>query len=606
MDKIISDILDQLRSGRELDGKRLAAIIHAHNRELEPGKRHYSKKRLLPYYFKEKRAVSELWRSWGVDDELEAKLIATLRVKPRRTESGVATITVITKPWPCRGNCIFCPNDLRMPKSYLHDEPACQRAERVFFDPYLQVVARLRALSEMGHPTDKIELIVLGGTWSDYPQSYRIWFVEQLFRALNDPREVALGRARERKGAYRSAGLSNAPEALEGLVAAEQSRIDSGMATYSEGFEALYAATGWSEVSRWQSATFEQLSEQQRINETAAHRAVGLVVETRPDLIDADSLIELRRLGCTKVQIGVQSLDENVLAQNGRSIEIKRIARSFELLRLMGYKIHTHFMVNLYGSTPDADIADYERFVSDPRFMPDEVKLYPCVLVEGSALGKLYESGRWVPYTSEELEGILLADMMATPRFTRVSRMIRDISAVDIIAGNKRANLRQLIDARAEERGVRFVEMRSREVAGDDPSIEELELRETEYATSATDEIFLEWVTPQDSIAGFCRLSLPRREALEALGGELPIAPGEAMIRELHVYGKTARLGISEGAQHLGLGRRLLERACDIAAQRGYGAIRVISSIGTREYYRNLGFADGELYQRKELGGFDR
>lgn len=186
MEDIILNILSELAVGREVDDRSLVKIINAQARRDAADKRAYAKRRLLPFYQRVKRDEPQRWASWGVTPELEEKLLAVLRMKPRRTASGVATITVITKPWPCSSDCRYCPNDIRMPKSYLHGEPACERAEQTWFDPYLQVSARLTALSQMGHAIDKIELIVLGGTWSDYPREYQIWFVSELFRALND------------------------------------------------------------------------------------------------------------------------------------------------------------------------------------------------------------------------------------------------------------------------------------------------------------------------------------------------------------------------------------------------------------------------------------
>ena len=186
MEQIILNILEALRRGETVDDKALVKLIHAEARREGADKRDLAKRRLLPFYQRVKREEPARWAAWNVDADLERQLLQVLRMKPRRTASGVATITVITKPWPCSGDCLFCPNDLRMPKSYLHAEPACARAEQNCFDPYLQVSARLTALSQMGHATDKIELIVLGGTWSDYPQGYQAWFMSELFRALND------------------------------------------------------------------------------------------------------------------------------------------------------------------------------------------------------------------------------------------------------------------------------------------------------------------------------------------------------------------------------------------------------------------------------------
>ena len=259
-------------------------------------------------------------------------------------------------------------------------------------------------------------------------------------------------------------------------------------------------------------------------------------------------------------------------------------------------------MLNLFTATPESDKRDYRTFVTDEAYRPDEIKLYPCALVAGTQLVDRFEDGSWRPYTEDELIDVLSSDMMVTPPYTRVSRMIRDISANDILVGNKKTNLRQLVDQHLESIGASVEEIRFREISTGDVDMEELELRDVAYTTTATDEWFLQWVTPEGMIAGFLRLSLPHRDAVERYGDELPIKSDEAMSREVHVYGFATRID-TEGhsAQHHGLGRILVERACDIASESGYHAVNVISAVGTRAYYRKLGFADNGLYQRKSL-----
>ncbi|MCL2826648.1 MAG: tRNA uridine(34) 5-carboxymethylaminomethyl modification radical SAM/GNAT enzyme Elp3 [Eggerthellaceae bacterium] len=603
METLLLDILEELRKTGVLDEKRLARIIHAHNLGLKDNQQHYAKKKLLPYYLKVKESDPSRWAAWGVDEATEKLLFATLQVKPRRTASGVATITVLTKPWMCAGACLYCPSDLRMPKSYLAREPACQRAERNFFDPYLQVASRLRALAQMGHDTDKIELIILGGTWSDYPESYQVWFVAELFRALNDTGGIERN-AEERRSFYKAKGLSNRADELSVQAAPLQLQVNRGEITYNQAAYRLYGeSAAWLEVAQSQVAGFDELERQHAINETAAHRAVGLVVESRPDAVTCESLTQLRRLGCTKVQMGIQSLDPLVLRANSRAIGLDTIRNAFELARVFGFKVHAHFMVNLYGSTPEADIRDYRRFVTESAYLPDEVKLYPCVLVEGTGLCRHFDDKTWKPYRAEELVEVLTADVLNTPPFVRLSRMVRDISADDILAGNTKANLRQLVEERALAFGAPINEIRHREINLAETDIERLALEVFPYETTATDEFFLQWVTPVGRIAGFLRLSLPKADYVRKLEHLLPVKPDEAMIREVHVYGKVARLHESgTGAQHLGLGRRIIEAACEICVAKGYRKVNVISAIGTREYYRALGFADNGLYQQKPLG----
>lgn len=638
MEEILLQIAALLREGRQVDDAVVTKLVHAASRgAAQPP----AKRQLLPFYLRTKQEDPARWASWHITPDLERELLRAIRIKPRRTASGVATITVITKPWPCSGDCVFCPSDLRMPKSYLHDEPACARAEQNRFDPYLQVSSRLTALSQMGHATDKIELIVLGGTWTDYPESYQLWFMSELFRALNDDavadeaanpmlRRSAVGRGAAaatidavpdgclprgvaaRRARYREWFLAKDAEALaqrrDELQAVVDAGLGGGRGSYNAAVKELYGAgSAWGRAMSWQSASWEELERQQRANERARHRVVGLVIETRPDAVTARSLRTIRRLGCTKVQMGMQSVDQRVLDVNERRVDVARMEEAFALCRLFGFKIHAHFMVNLLGSTPHADKADYLRFVGPGPFQPDEVKLYPCALIEGARLVGRHKSGEWEPYTEGELLDVLASDIVATPAFCRVSRMIRDFSSNDIVAGNKKPNLRQMVERRLAASAQECVrEIRYREIGSDALDPDELELDVVAYETPTSEERFLQWVTPEGKIAGFLRLSLPDQrfvaECAKRYGDDAPVGLREAMIREVHVYGVAARVG-QEGvaAQHRGLGRSLVARACELAREAGFERINVISAVGTREYYRSLGFADHGLYQHKAL-----
>ena len=617
MDELIVDILQQLRDGSQgaLDTHQLEMLINSHNSGIDSSthsterEKLIPKRAILPYFLRVKQENSSLWQSWNVSPELEERFIRSVRMKPRRTASGVATITVITRPHTCSSNCIYCPCDLRMPKSYLANEPACQRAELTFFDPYVQVAARLQALHQMGHSTDKVELIVLGGTWSDYPEGYQYWFIKELFRALNEwPNSPS--HIQERLNWYTSFGLQNSEEALSSFVAEQQAAVFDDTATYNQAFHKLYDTSqphqsAWSQMQ----STYDELVEQQHVNETAAARVVGLVIETRPDTITSDNLRMFRQLGCTKIQIGIQSTRQEILDANQRQMSVAQIKRAFSLIRLYGFKIHSHLMVNLLGATPEADKQDFKTFVTDPGFLPDEIKLYPCALVSGTQLVQKYREGAWQPYAKDELVDVLVQDVLATPPYVRISRMIRDISATDILVGNKHTNLRQMVEQELAAKDVasRVQEIRFREINQQQVRAAELTLQDFTYTTAVSDEHFLQWVTADNKIAGFCRLSLPHWDKLTAgacdvTANELLVQPGQAMIRELHVYGQALSLG-SEGmsAQHQGLGQKLLAKASSIAAEAGYTSLNVISSIGTRAYYRAQGFTDAGLYQQKAL-----
>lgn len=518
-------------------------------------------------------------------------VLPRLRRKPQRSASGVTPVSILTRPHPCPGECIFCPADVRMPKSYLVDEPGAQRAEQNAFDPYLQTWTRLQTYWHTGHPTDKIEFIILGGTWSFYPEHYQIWFIKRAFDALHD-----YGRGVDRRG-----------EVLEALAAEsalhpEAPRVDAQVdgRVMQRNYNQVVGEVWRGELQRSplsEYATWEELEAAHEENETAPCRCVGLVIETRPDHISEEEVLRVRRLGCTKVQIGIQSLNDNVLAANRRGHDVAATRRALRLLRRAGFKIHAHWMPNLYGSSVAQDLRDYERLFDDVDFRPDELKIYPCSLIESAELMQYHEDGRWRPYSHDELLEVLTACLRRTPEYCRLTRVIRDIPSTDIVVGNQLTNFRQIAEAELAGAGERSRDIRSREIRHREVRAEELRLDEQRYRTSSSEEVFLQFITPERDIAAFLRLSLPTDPPLT---GELQDA---AILREVHVYGQSLRLGeAAEGvAQHAGLGTRLLEEAAELARQAGYARLAVISATGTRDYYRRRGYVDGELYQWREL-----
>lgn len=536
----------------------------------------------------------------------DASVIERLRMKPVRSASGVTPVTVLTKPFPCPGECVFCPNDVRMPKSYLSDEPGAQRAEQNAFDPYLQAYSRLRAYFNTGHPTDKIEVIVLGGTWSFYPEAYQIWFIKRIFDALED-----FGAGVDRTGdvwaALESASqlhpANNTPQVA--LHGAELQR------TYNQVVQSIYAdemrrsrelGERLAEQERSpvdEYATWEELEAAHARNEDAPCRCVGLVVETRPDHLSEAEVIRIRRLGCTKVQIGFQSLSDAVLKVNKRGHDVAATRRAVKLLRRAGFKIHAHWMPNLLGATPETDLEDYQRLFGEPDFRPDELKIYPCSLIESAELMRFYQRGDWKPYTHNQLLELLIGVFQLTPEYCRLTRVIRDIPGTDIVVGNKTTNFRQLVENALAARGERSADIRAREVRFRSVDAGALTLDELWYESSIGREVFLQFIAEDRGIAGFLRLALPEIQAPSFIE-ELQ---GSAIIREVHVYGQSLEIGENAPgkAQHSGLGLRLIERAVEIAAAQGYGDLAVISAIGTRGYYRKRGFDDGKLYQHRKL-----
>jgi elongator complex protein 3 len=587
-------ILHEVVQRSNLTHTQLLHLLKAHPKD---GRGIFSKNDLI-------QAYREFAGSYGLPP-FDPDVVARLRLKPIRTMSGVTPVTVLTKPFPCPGECIFCPNDVRMPKSYLADEPGAQRAEQNSFDPYLQTYSRLTTLHDGGHPTDKIEVIILGGTWSFYPETYQVWFVKRIFDALQD-----FGHGSDQSAAVRAALRESSQLHPDRVTAAviDGTRLDE---TYNQLVQRVYRdemhrsrehalAIGRGERPRTavdEYATWEELEAAHRQNEDAACRCVGLVVETRPDHLSAEEVIRIRRLGATKVQMGVQSLDDDVLRQNKRGHTVEATRRAFRLLRQAGFKIHAHWMPNLYGSTPEADIDDYHRLFDDPDFRPDELKIYPCSLIESAELMQHYRAGLWRPYTHDELLHVLTACFQNTPEYCRLTRVVRDIPSTDIVAGDLTTNFRQVVEQELERLGSRSPEIRSREIRGQPVAPQGIHLDELWYASGIGEEVFLQFIMADRRIAAFLRLSLP---------SEPPIfdeLTGAAMIREVHVYGQSLALGEEQPgrAQHSGLGTQLIERAAEIAGERGYQHLAVISAVGTRAYYRKRGFSDGSLYQSRAL-----
>ncbi len=552
----------------------------------------------------------DAWRAFAGQGDIPAydeALLYKLRRKPVRTLSGVTPVTVLTKPFPCPGTCVFCPNDVRMPKSYLADEPGAQRAEKNAFDPYLQTYMRLQTYHNLGHSTDKIEIIVLGGTWSFYPETYQIWFIKRIFDALRDFGKGADGRA-EVVAALRQNSMFHGEQISNAVIQGADMAASYNQVVQNIYADEMYRSRGLvdeilsgrrarSPVDEY--ATWKELERAQRENETAPCRSVGLVIETRPDHINEDEVIRIRRLGCTKVQIGFQSLDDRVLAMNKRGHDVAATRRAVKLLRKAGFKIHAHWMPNLYGSSPGADRADYEKMFADEDFRPDELKIYPCSLIESAELMQRYQAGDWRPYSHDELLELLVGCFEMTPEYCRLTRVIRDIPGTDIVDGNKVTNFRQLVERELERRGSASNDIRAREIRRDPVTDGDLRLHIREYRSSVGDEVFLQYITQERKIAAFLRLCLPTADEAPLLE-ELT---GCAMIREVHVYGLSLGIGkaMSGRAQHLGLGSRLLEQAAQIAVERGYARLAVISAIGTRDYYRKRGFQDGALYQIRDL-----
>lgn len=485
-----------------------------------------------------------------------------LRKRSIRTLSGIAPVAVLTKPYPCPGNCAYCPNIPNMPVSYLPNEPAVMRAVKCDFDPYKQTVLRLNSLENNGHEPNKIEIIVIGGTWSYLPDRYQYWYILNCFRAANDFTKL---RKNKNIGSYLESDGDSKLQILKSVIAKVKTPYLKSMSLAD-----LKMA----------------LSKEQKKNETAQYKIIGLTLETRPDYINEKELRQMRELGCTRVEIGVQAPDDEILKINNRGHNVAEIARATRELRDFGFKITYHIMPALPGATPKRDLEMYKMLFTDERFQPDQIKFYPTVVTEGSLLYKWWKAGKYQPYSDTELQELIVDCKNFTPKYVRIIRLIRDIPGESILAGNKITNLRQIM----QQRGVKCNCIRCRE-SKETAYVKDFKINVEQYAAGGGTEYFISADSSDDkTLYGFCRLRMSKSSL---------IAP--AMIRELHVYGQLMPVGGGKKTQHRGLGKILLAEAEKIATELGAKKMAIISGVGVRGYYRKTDYKLKESYMVKNL-----
>lgn len=496
-------------------------------------------------------------------------LLKLIQKRGVRTMSGVAPVTVMTKPFPCPGKCIYCPTDVRMPKSYLPSQPAAQRAFRQRFNPYTQVFVRLKALQVTGHEISKVELRVIGGTWSSYPKKYQTWFLKRCLQAMNEFHEQTAG---EKTDSMKKMTKQIDVKSFYGV-----DRVNTVI------LKSLKKIPSWSKIVQE--------------NETADVRCIGINIETRPDFIDEKEIKRLRNLGVTKVEIGVQTTDDRVQEITKRGHDLKSVRDATALLKDAGFKIGYHMMPNLPGSTPELDKRMVGELFADDLYQPDYLKIYPCVVVPKSALALDYRKGFFKPYDDKLLEEILLEEIKSVPEWCRIDRIARDIPATDIEAGFKSSNIRQVLEERLRKEGTPCRDIRSREVQDADVDPKNVELVVRRYKASGGEELFISYEdVKNDRLIALLRLRIPFKPFLSEL-------KGAALIREVHVYGKQIAIGSKDigEKQHIGWGSKLMADAERLAKVEGFKKLAVIAGIGTREYYKKKGYKLVGTYMLKHL-----
>ncbi|MDD1677738.1 MAG: tRNA uridine(34) 5-carboxymethylaminomethyl modification radical SAM/GNAT enzyme Elp3 [Methanomicrobiales archaeon] len=480
---------------------------------------------------------SEILAAAGIG-EREA-LRDVLLLKPTRTLSGVAPVAVMTSPFPCpHGKCLPCPggpdHPFHSPQSYTGEEPAALRARQHRFDPYEQVEARLEQYEALGHPVGKVELIVMGGTMTARPFTYQEEFVARCIQAMNE-----------------------------------------------------YGGEKENFISPW-----ETLAER---NETSSVRCIAITFETRPDWCRHQEIAHMVTMGVTKVELGVQHLDDAILSLNRRGCTVEDTVQANTLLRDAGLKVGFHMMPNLPGSTLEKDRGMFRELFENPSFRPDFLKIYPTLVTPGSEIERLWQEGKYRPYREEELVDLIAEAKSFLPEYLRLQRIQRDIPARLIVAGSRHSNFRQLVQERLRERGRSCRCIRCRE-AGRCDSGGEPELRDTRYSCCGGEEYFLSTVSGS-SLIGFARLRFPGSSFA-------PELQGCALLRELHVYGEMVPVGSAprkSAWQHRKFGEELLEFAEEKAAAGGYSRMAVLSGIGVRPYYRKHGYLRRGPYMEKRI-----
>ncbi|XP_045391504.1 elongator complex protein 3 isoform X1 [Lemur catta] len=484
----------------------------------------------------------------AVPPQYRKVLVPKLKAKPIRTASGIAVVAVMCKPHRCphisfTGNiCVYCPggpdSDFEYStQSYTGYEPTSMRAIRARYDPYLQTRHRIEQLKQLGHSVDKVEFIVMGGTFMALPEEYRDYFIRNLHDAL-------------------SGHTSNN----------------------------IYEAVKYSERS--------------------LTKCIGITIETRPDYCMKRHLSDMLTYGCTRLEIGVQSVYEDVARDTNRGHTVKAVCESFHLAKDSGFKVVAHMMPDLPNVGLERDIEQFIEFFENPAFRPDGLKLYPTLVIRGTGLYELWKSGRYKSYSPSDLIELVARILALVPPWTRVYRVQRDIPMPLVSSGVEHGNLRELALARMKDLGIQCRDVRTREVGIQEIHHKvrpyQVELVRRDYVANGGWETFLSYEDPdQDILIGLLRLRKCSEETFRfELGG------GVSIVRELHVYGTVVPVSSRDPTkfQHQGFGMLLMEEAERIARdEHGSGKIAVISGVGTRNYYRKIGYRLQGPYMVKML-----
>lgn len=507
----------------------------------------------------------------------QLELVRTLLVtKPMRSASGVVPVAIMSKPHDCpHGRCTYCPGGVKsvfgdVPQSYTGTEPATMRAVRNHFDPYLQVMNRLEYYVLCGHIPQKVELIIMGGTFPSCDFPYQQEFVAAGLQAMNDFGQLFYP---------------------DGQIDIQQFRTFFELPAQVDDDDRFVRVQA--RLKRYQEEHTADLSQAHSDNEHGFIRCVGMTLETRPDKDIKNQADHMLALGATRIELGVQSVYDDALTAVERGHTVADSIHSVRVLKDLGFKVNAHIMPGLPGTSFDMDVEMFRTLFTDPRWRPDMLKIYPCMVMKGTPLYEQFAAGEFVPMDTATAVDLLSTVKPQVPEYVRIMRVQRDIPTHQTVAGVDQTNLRQRLAERMQKDGTVCRCIRCREVGLS--AFKDAELHVMEYEASEGREYFLSFDTDDDRLVGFCRMRFPSQALREEITDQT------ALIRELHVNGTAAALGRSsdKSGQHRGFGRRLLEKAEEIARQAGKKKMVIISGIGVRGYYRKFGYEQEGPYMIK-------
>lgn len=564
----------------------------------------------------------------AASEEQRQKYKYLLSLKPVRTLSGVAPVAVMSDPYPCPhtmkgvGPCSYCPGGPGspfgdVPQSYTGREPSARRAIRNNYDPYLIVFNRLEHYIAMNRIPDKAEIIIQGGTFTFFPKAYQEYFVKYTLKAMNDfsrlffdeSGEIEIEKFREffemenwdKDDKNRVARVQNKIQCIKH----KNSNINFNNKKLEDNANANVVAI--KNIQRKVEAEDDKelsLQQMQKENETAVIRCVGLTIETKSDFGKLHHGNLMLELGCTRVEIGIQSVYNEVLRATGRGNSAEDNIESLRILKDLGFKINAHYMPGLPLTTKEMDKKGLLQLFENPDYRPDMLKLYPCMVMEGTKLHEDWKNGRFTPLSTKEAAELIAEFKQHVPKYCRIMRVQRDIPTYATASGVDRTNLRQYIEKICKEKGIRCRCIRCREAGqyekttGKRLNLEDIKIVVEEYQASNGKEFFISAEDlANDVIAGFARLRFPS----QFLRPE--ITRGSALVRELHVFSSAVQIGrrSEDSLQHKGIGRALMRKAEEIAKENGKDKIVVISGIGAREYFRKLGYGREGVYMVKRI-----